>query len=89
MVTNPDTEHLIRIRINFALQPALPEPVGAGVFGWSRIFHPASAPALGSGSEFKIYTIYLQKKWQLHEQSQEKSEIFYIIDGKEKILDIK
>ena len=61
----------------------LPEPDGARVFGWSRsqLFHLAPPPDLR-------YILYIsRKKCQLHEQSQEKSFIFYIIDGKEIILD--
>ena len=47
-------------RRNMLIVAALPEPepVIAGVFGWSRsrFFHPAPAPSSGSG--FKIYPVY-------------------------------
>ncbi len=62
-----------------------PSVAGAGVFGWSRsrFFPPAPAPYL----RYTVYYMLEEKKCQLHEQSQEKNLIFYIIDGKEINLD--
>ena len=39
-----EVEQVLDFLLHHVFYTGFPEPVGAGVFGWSRNFHPAPAP---------------------------------------------